>query len=290
LGYESFWFGEHHYNRHKPFFGRVPVPELMIARLAAETRQIRLGTGVKVLSLEPPTRVAEKMSLLDLLTDGRAVFGVGEGTKGSFFIEEERGPKFRAAITELVALLREEPSEEKPALTPAPLRDLTQLLWTAVRNWESISLTAELGLNFATGQGDLGKDQRVWVDMYRDAGGTGEARGYRLVLVAETDAEAERIAAPAKELYYSMIRNGAYAKDADDDKLETFKRENFILGSPETVAEKLLAYKDESGTDRVDLLAHVPGLPHAALRQTLTLFAAEVAPRMGIMMRAPLPA
>ena len=198
LGYESFWFGEHHYNRHKPFFGRVPVPELLIARLASETQQIHLGTGVKVLALEAPSRFAEKMALLDMLTDGRAVFGIGEGTKGSFFVEEERGPNFRAALTELMACLRDEPSEDHPALTPAPMRDLTQLIWTAVRNWESISLTAELGLNFATGQGDLGPDQRVWVDMYRQAGGTGEARGYRLVLVAETDAEAERIAAPAK--------------------------------------------------------------------------------------------
>jgi hypothetical protein len=47
LGYESFWFGEHHFNREKAFFGRLPVPELLIARLSANTRRIRLGTGVK---------------------------------------------------------------------------------------------------------------------------------------------------------------------------------------------------------------------------------------------------
>ena len=35
LGYDSFWFGEHHFNRAKLFFGRVPMPELLIARLAA---------------------------------------------------------------------------------------------------------------------------------------------------------------------------------------------------------------------------------------------------------------
>jgi alkanesulfonate monooxygenase SsuD/methylene tetrahydromethanopterin reductase-like flavin-dependent oxidoreductase (luciferase family) len=290
LGYESFWFGEHHYNRHKPFFGRVPVPELLIARLASETRQIHLGTGVKVLALDPPSRFAEKMALLDLLTDGRAVFGVGEGTKGSFFVEEERGPNFRAALRELIGRLRDEPSDDHPALTPAPQRDLTKLLWTAVRNWQSISLTAEFGLNFATGQGDLGPDQRVWVDMYRQAGGTGEARGYRLVLVAETDAEAERIADPAKQLYYSMIRAGAFSAEGDKAGAAEFQRRNFILGSPETVAERLLTYQYESGVDRVDLLAHVPGLPHEALRQTLTLFAKEVAPRMGVTMQTPLPA
>src|SRR6202140_5141461 len=72
LGYESFWFGEHHFNRDKMFFGRVPVPELLIARLAANTQRIRLGTGVKVLTLDTAARFAEKMALLDLLTDRRA--------------------------------------------------------------------------------------------------------------------------------------------------------------------------------------------------------------------------
>ncbi len=71
---------------------------------------------------------------------------------------------------------------------------------------------------------------------------------------------------------------------------ESFRRENFILGSPETVAERIQAYKDGTGVDRVDLLAHAPGLPHEALRQTLTLYAREVAPRLGVTMAAPLPA
>src|SRR5258708_17323645 len=68
LGYESFWFGEHHGNREKAFYGRVPIPELVIARFAAETRQIRLGTGVKVLPFDTASRFAEAMALLDILT------------------------------------------------------------------------------------------------------------------------------------------------------------------------------------------------------------------------------
>ena len=290
LGFDSFWFGEHHYNRHKPFFGRVPVPELLIARLASETRQIHLGTGVKVLSLDPASRAAEKMALLDILTDGRAEFGVGEGTKGSFFSEEDKGLRFRETLTELIEFLNGDPAPERPPMTPAPEHDLRSMIWTAVRNWESISLTAKLGLNLATGQGGLSADQRVWVDMYRDAGGTGEVRGYRLVLVAESDAEAERISEPSRQLYYSMIKTGAFSAKGDDAETEAFRRENFLLGSPATVAERILAYKHETGIDRVDLLAHVPGLAHEALKQTLTLYANEVAPRLGVAMQAPLPA
>jgi alkanesulfonate monooxygenase SsuD/methylene tetrahydromethanopterin reductase-like flavin-dependent oxidoreductase (luciferase family) len=285
LGYDSFWFGEHHFNRLRPFYGRVPVPELLIARLAADTRQIRLGTGVKVLPLEAGARFAEKMSLLDLLTDGRAVFGVGEGTPGSFFTDDKK-VVFRKALTELVSFLRGEQGDDAEALTPAPLRDLSSLIWTAVRNWDSIELTARLGLNFATGQLDLGPDQRVWVDMYRQAGGRGEARGYRLVLVAESTAEAERLAAPAGELYYSASRGGGGHAAANMDPAE-FRRANFMVGSPAVVADRLLQFKEEAGLDRVDLLAHVPGLTSDAVKQTLTLFASEVAPLMGVEMLAP---
>jgi alkanesulfonate monooxygenase SsuD/methylene tetrahydromethanopterin reductase-like flavin-dependent oxidoreductase (luciferase family) len=284
LGYESFWFGEHHFNRQRPFFGRVPVPELLVAKLATETKQIRLGTGVKVLPLEAGARFAEKMSLLDILTDGRAVFGVGEGTPGSFFTDDKK-LLFREALIELVAFLRGEQEEEGHALTPAPERDLTKLIWTAVRNLESIELTAKLGLHFATGQLDLGPDQRVWVDMYRQAGGVGEVRGYRLVLVAETDEEAERIAVPSRELYYSAQRGGGHGNGTIDPV--EFRKENFILGSPQTVAERLAKFKDESDVDRVDLLVHVPGLEPEAVRQSLTLFAHEVAPLMGIEMQVP---
>src|SRR5690554_6116375 len=67
LGYESFWFGEHHQSRDRAFFGRVPIPELVIARFAAETKSIRLGTGVKVLPYDDEARFAESMALLDIL-------------------------------------------------------------------------------------------------------------------------------------------------------------------------------------------------------------------------------
>src|SRR4051794_22451555 len=83
LGFESFWFGEHHLGHHlkSHSFGRIPVPELLVARFAAMTGRIRIGSGVKVLSLDTPLHFAEEMSLLEILTDGRAVWGIGSGSK-----------------------------------------------------------------------------------------------------------------------------------------------------------------------------------------------------------------
>jgi hypothetical protein len=56
------------------------------------------------------------------------------------------------------------------------------------------------------------------------------------------------------------------------------------------VAEQILRFKAECDVDRVDLLAHIPGLSHAAVQQTLSLYAAEVAPLVGVTMQEPVAA
>jgi alkanesulfonate monooxygenase SsuD/methylene tetrahydromethanopterin reductase-like flavin-dependent oxidoreductase (luciferase family) len=72
---------------------------------------------------------------------------------------------------------------------------------------------------------------------------------------------------------------------AGEPPTEEAARETFILcGSPESVSEQILQFKDECDVDRVDLLAHIPGLSHAAVQQTLTLYASEVARRVGVSM------
>jgi alkanesulfonate monooxygenase SsuD/methylene tetrahydromethanopterin reductase-like flavin-dependent oxidoreductase (luciferase family) len=60
-----------------------------------------------------------------------------------------------------------------------------------------------------------------------------------------------------------------------------------LYGSPQSVAEQILQFKAECDVDRVDLLAHIPGLSHAAVQQTLTLYAHEVAPLVGVTMLTP---
>lgn len=63
LGFSSIWIGEHHGVRpNSPFYGRIPAPELLMAYLAGSTRQIIVGSGVRILSEPDADRVAEEMS------------------------------------------------------------------------------------------------------------------------------------------------------------------------------------------------------------------------------------
>jgi limonene 1,2-monooxygenase len=75
LGYDEFWFGEHHSGG----WQIIAAPELMVAAAAQRTQRIRLGTGVSTLSYHHPFMLLDRMILLDHLTRGRLIFGVGAG-------------------------------------------------------------------------------------------------------------------------------------------------------------------------------------------------------------------
>jgi limonene 1,2-monooxygenase len=75
LGYDEAWVGEHH----SAGYEIIASPEVFVAAAAERTRHIRLGTGVSSLPYHHPLMLADRMVLLDHLTLGRAMFGVGPG-------------------------------------------------------------------------------------------------------------------------------------------------------------------------------------------------------------------
>src|SRR5262249_49353126 len=90
LGFDEAWIGEHHSGG----WETIASPEVFIATAAGRTRHIRLGTGVISLPYHHPYMVANRMVLLDHLTRGRVMLGVGPGALASdaymFCIDPER--------------------------------------------------------------------------------------------------------------------------------------------------------------------------------------------------------
>ncbi len=75
LGYDEAWIGEHH----SAGYEIIASPEVFIATAAERTKHIKLGTGVSSLPYHHPLILADRMVLLDHLTRGRVMFGVGPG-------------------------------------------------------------------------------------------------------------------------------------------------------------------------------------------------------------------
>eukprot|EP01035_Chromulina_nebulosa_P010242 gene10242-13768_t len=81
LGFEEFFMGEHYTCE----IEQVSSPMMFLAYIAKQTKTIKLGTGVLPLPLYHPVMAASHIALLDHLTEGRLILGVGTGALGSDF-------------------------------------------------------------------------------------------------------------------------------------------------------------------------------------------------------------
>ncbi len=132
LGMDEVWVGEHHSSG----WSTLSSPELFIAAVARETRRIRFATGIIPLPYHHPLHTAERILLLDHLTDGRIILGCGTGTylHDMEMIGLDSGSirgHFRAALDVIQALMRGEMVDtttpwfttKKAVLQLRPLKD-----------------------------------------------------------------------------------------------------------------------------------------------------------------------
>jgi limonene 1,2-monooxygenase len=102
LDYDEAWVGEHH----SAGWEIIASPEIFIAHAAAQTRHIRLGTGVVSLPYHNPYMVADRMVLLDHLTRGRVMLGAGPGALPSDAYQLELDPpRQRPQMDEALGLI-----------------------------------------------------------------------------------------------------------------------------------------------------------------------------------------
>ena len=74
IGFDNLWFVEHHF---LTGFSGSPCPEVLMGALSQITKQIRIGFGVSILPHAHPVRIAERVAMVDQLTNGRVEFGTG---------------------------------------------------------------------------------------------------------------------------------------------------------------------------------------------------------------------
>jgi len=314
LGFHAAWFGEHHYSAYS--FG---APAVMATAAAARTSRIRLGTGVSLLPIHNPIRLAEEYATLDNLSGGRLEYGVGRGflryALDLFGIEEgESTERYREAL-EIILKAWTSPAPfdhhgkfwqlEDYQFFPPPLQQPHPPVFaSATLTPESFEWTAQRGLHLATACFVPNKQGvRDGIQLYRetleDSGldATGlDVAGVFQMYCGDTHAEAHRVGgsrvieylkffgsidarSPHRSKTYAHHQSGTQSM-FDGVTSEMLDKDQLLLVSdPSGLIERIEWARSYYGLTYFLLEVGQGGLPHEQVQESLTRFAEEVMPR-----------
>ena len=148
LGYDYAWEVEHHFLEE---YSHSPSPEVFLAAASQRTKQIRLGHGIFQLTTNHPARVAERVAVLDLLSNGRVEFGMGESASITELTPfgrdmETKREVFEEAVQAIFPMFTKDGTEHHGKYFDIPLRNVVPKpvqkphppLWMACSQLETI--------------------------------------------------------------------------------------------------------------------------------------------------------
>jgi len=305
LGYDEAWVGEHH----SAGYEIIASPEVFIAAAAQRTRHLRLGTGVSSLPYHHPLILTDRMVLLDHLTRGRAMFGVGPGALPSdafmMGIEVERQREMMEESLEAILALLDGEGPVSRRTGWFTLNDARLQMRPYTHPRFEVAVAAQVspsgpraagrfGLSLlsigATSQGGfdvLGSHWSVMEERAADFGASVDRRRWRLVgpmHLAETEEQARQEVAFGLADWVDYFRRVAalpLAPETDDsgELVDALNATGFaVIGTPDMAIAQIQRLVDQSGGFGTYLfMAHEWARREPTLR-SYELFAREVMP------------
>jgi len=312
LGFESIWGVEHHFTD----YTMCPDVLQFLTYMAGRTRQARLGSMVVVLPWHDPMRVAEEVSMLDNISDGRLILGLGRGAgrvefDGFRLSMDESRERFVESAETLLRGLEAGYCEyagtfvrqPRAAIRPAPFKTFRGRTYAAAVSPESMPIMAKLGV------GILVIPQKPWPEVAK------ELDAYRTTYREINRTEApppvcagwtfcDENAARAHEMarryiggYYQTVLDHYnfqddhlaktkgyeyYGKMAEKiqqygtDKVIEYFMNLQVWGTPEQCYEKILDVRRRVGNDTFVGVFSYAGMDYAEAERNMRLFAREV--------------
>lgn len=296
LGIHSINIGEHH----RDDFA-VSAPDTVLAGIATVTKNIKLGSGVTVLSSEDPVRVYQRFATVDALSNGRAEITAGRGSfTESFPLFGYELSQYHVLFEEklelLVELLKERPvtwsGSTRAGLTnqevyPKTERGAIPLRVGVGGSPESVIRAARLGIPMALAI--IGGDPARFAPFSRLYKESLQKLGQPELPVsihspghiADTDEQAIEEQWPHYEAMFGRIgRERGWGPTTKAHYLQEVQHGSMYVGSVETVAQKIAYAVRAVGASRFDLKYANGPMPHSKLMHGLELYATKVIPRV----------
>lgn len=304
LGYTTMMISSQHFEDNDI----LPSPFVACAVIAARTERIRVGPGILVFPLDyHPVHVAEDAALLDVLSGGRLVLGIGQGgIKKEFAGFQVETKERRPRLSEGVKLIRRLWTEESVthsgrywnvkdvALHPKPLQKPHPPIWVAGEFERAIELAGEIGDGwFADPKHTLLRIRRnyeLFREAYRKTGRDPDSADFaiwREIYVAESDEKAWEEAGDAMRGEFMKYLSWGHLVDDEGNILspdrteliDDLVRDRFVVGGPERCIEALQEYK-EMGITHFIGHTQFTGLPSELVKKSNRILMEKVAPHL----------
>ena len=300
LGFDHVWLTEHHFTED----GYNPAVMTTAAAVAARTSTIRIGSFIVILPYQHPVLMAEEVANVDILSNGRFDFGVGQGYSHYEFDtlcmnRSERGMRTRESIRLIERLFTEERVTHEgkfyqckdAMLSPKPVQDPKPPIWIGARGPKAITRAAEMGYHLMA---TIGPDPAPLYLESLAASGRNPAQfniaQLRMVYTAPTEDQAwdecqDHLFHMLE--FYQDILSEAKDADGDDAPLPVTKpadmrnsvlADHFMIGTPDQVSAKIEKFSQDFKCTDFIMGTQFPGLDPALGTRSLELFAKEVMP------------
>ncbi len=315
LGFDAVWLAEIHFQKDRSV---LSSPLVVASALATAMRRVKIGIAVQVLPLSHPLRLAEDVATVDHLTKGRLEFGVGRsGLPGHYQGFNIPYSESRERFLETLEILFKAWTQEQfshqgkyfrfdnVCVTPKPYQKPYPPIRVAATTEETYPLVGRMGLPVFVAPrtisiSDLKRFIGGYHEGWRAAGhpGRGDIALSMPVYVADTARQAREEPEQSTMHFFRAISQalrksdgaGAKAAEASDARAERLAtisyddvlREQAVYGTPEAVADRLLALRKEIGFSSLSVWMNPGGqIPHDRVLHSMGLFAERVIPRLG---------
>jgi alkanesulfonate monooxygenase SsuD/methylene tetrahydromethanopterin reductase-like flavin-dependent oxidoreductase (luciferase family) len=266
MGYDSFWLPESHFQ--SP--GACPTPLLLLASAASRTSRILLATTSYLLPIRNPLHAAEEVAVLDRLSNGRVILGLGRGFRPSLFAafnvpQREKRDRFEAALAIMQRAWAGEPILDNGAepfwLEPRPVQEPHPPLWVAAFGPKGVAQAGRLGLPYLASPVEplfrLLQNYRLHGEALAEAGKSARLPVpiMRTVFVSSDASTLQRVREGLERQAAEMrASTSAVLRGRAEGGIDDWA----VIGGPALVAETIERYREELGITHLIVRGAVP--------------------------------